>query len=279
MVPHVEFLPVCPEVEIGLGVPRDTIKIVRRDGSSRLIRPSDGSDLTGRMRRYSRDFLGRLDAVDGFLLKSRSPSCAMKDAKWYPRADECAAAGRGAGVFGQEVLERCAGLAVEDEARLNDPQIRGHFFTKLFALAEWRKTLADGRAAAWVRFHSRHKLLLMAYHQRCLAQMGRLAASARPDGAGRAMEDYDDLLKTALSRAPQPGRHVNVLHHVLGYFSDRLGARERAHVLRQISRYAAGRIGLTEPLSVFRAWVERFEHPYLSEQAYFEPFPEDLSEF
>lgn len=180
LVPWVEFRPVCPELEIGLGVPRDPIRIVRKGGERRLVQPSTGRDLTALMREFSARFLGSLGDADGFILKSRSPSCGLGDAKEFPDAENEAASGRGSGFFAGAVMERFPGLAVEDEGRLRNFRIREHFLTELYTLARFRDVRNAGTASALVNFHTDNKLLLMSYSQKEMRALGRITANARP---------------------------------------------------------------------------------------------------
>jgi uncharacterized protein YbbK (DUF523 family) len=140
--PHVHFLPICPELEIGLGVPRDPIRIVAGGGGDRLVQPSTGLDLTDRMRRFADRYLSRLDAVDGFILKSRSPSCAVTDARLHLNEDTGESTGMRPGMFAEHVLARFPRAAVEDEARLGDPGARHDFLSRVFALAASREHIA-----------------------------------------------------------------------------------------------------------------------------------------
>jgi uncharacterized protein YbbK (DUF523 family) len=142
--PHVDFVPICPELEIGLGVPRDPVRLVRRSGAAHMVQPATGRDLTAKMESFSRDFLSGLGTVDGFILKARSPSCGVRDAKVFHTDDEGAAFDSGPGLFAAQVLERFPQAAVEDEAGMNDLGRRHHFLTKAFALARARAGEAAG---------------------------------------------------------------------------------------------------------------------------------------
>lgn len=135
---HVNLVPVCPEVSIGLGVPRFPIRLVSQEKKVRLIQPATNLDLTDKMQDFCSDFLSRLKDVDGFILKFRSPSCGLKDVRFYSKAEKSAALGKTSGVFGGNVVRMFPGLAIEDEGRLRSLKIREHFLTKLFTLASFR---------------------------------------------------------------------------------------------------------------------------------------------
>ncbi|NIT36408.1 MAG: DUF1722 domain-containing protein, partial [candidate division Zixibacteria bacterium] len=220
--PHVTFIPVCPEVEIGLGVPREPVRIVEARGRRRLVQPATGLDVTEKMQRFAAAFLDGLDAVDGFILKSRSPTSGIKDVKVYPGTAKTAPSGKGAGFFGGAVLARFGHLAVDDEGRLKNLRLREHFLTKLFALAAFRETKGSGAPKDLVQFHAENKLLLMAYNQTRMRALGRVVADAGRSPAADVLAAYEEALCAALARPPRYTANVNVLMHGLGHFSKRL---------------------------------------------------------
>ena len=173
---YVDFIPVCPEVEIGLGIPREPLRLVMKEESLRLIQPATGLDLTQQMDLFSKRFLDSLSEVDGFILKSKSPSSAIKNARIYPSEKRVAAIGHGPGIFGKAVLDYFSDKAIEDEKRLLNERIREHFLTKLYALADFRKVRKTGTGNALVDFQAKNKLLLTSYNQIQLHVMGRLVA-------------------------------------------------------------------------------------------------------
>jgi uncharacterized protein YbgA (DUF1722 family)/uncharacterized protein YbbK (DUF523 family) len=278
--PHVEFIDLCPEADIGLGVPRDPLRVVAvKTGDSReprLLQPATGRDLTATMRTHVDEVLDGLGDVDGFLLKHRSPSCGIKDVKIYSAADQGGAFGRGGGFFGGVVAERCGGLAVEDEGRLNNYRLREHFYTKLFALADLRRTLAEGRLGALMDFQARNKLLLMAYDQQRMRELGRLLAAADSAALGETAARYREEFAKALDEAPGVGPVTNVLLHALGYFSTELGAEEKAFFLELLEGYRTARLPLSAVTSVLGGWIVRHDEQYLARQSFFSPFPPQL---
>ncbi len=276
--PHVEFVPVCAEVEIGLGVPRDPVRVVSVGGELRLIQPATGRDVTAEMTRFAQGYLDAVGDVDGFILKSRSPSCGIKDVKVYPTAEATSPSGKGAGFFAAAVLERFGDLPVEDEGRLTNFGIREHFLTRVFALARLRETLASGAMRDLVAFHARHKLLLMAYNQTALRTLGRVVANPDRRPFADVAADYRAHFGKALSRPPRAGAIINVLMHALGYFSDGLSAREKALFLDTLERYRDRKIPLSAAVAILRAWIVRFDNAYLAEQVFFDPYPEALAE-
>ncbi len=274
--PWVEFIPVCPEVELGLGAPRPPVRLVRVGGEVRLLQPATGRDLTDAMRAFAASFLDGLPPVDGFLLKNRSPSCGVKDAKVYAAPEKAPAVGAGPGMFGEAVQARFPDLPVEDEGRLTNRALREHFFTAVFALARLREAVGTGQMGALVDFHTRHKFLLMAYNQARLRELGRAVANPQRRPVGEVMEAYVAGFRAALAHPPRRPSVVNVLMHALGYLSDGLSPAEKGYFLDLLTAYREGRVPLSAPLSVLRAWVLRFGEPYLSGQTFLSPFPEAL---
>lgn len=273
---HVRFITVCPEVAIGLGVPRDPIRIVDRGDGPRLLQPKTGADLTLPMAGFASGFLDALGEVDGFILKSRSPSCGIRDASVYPSEGKVAAADRGPGLFAGAVLARLPGVAVEDEGRLTNYKIREHFLTRIFTSARFRVAHRKGTARALTEFHASHKLILMAAHQAEMRLLGRIAANLEKRNLADVWSDYATHLQTAMASPAKPAAQINVLQHAMGWFKNHLTAREKSHFMQMLERYRAGRAPLGALLGILRSWTVRFEEPYLSGQHYFEPYPEDL---
>jgi uncharacterized protein YbgA (DUF1722 family)/uncharacterized protein YbbK (DUF523 family) len=277
--PFVEFRPVCPEVAIGLGVTREPIRIIAGSGKRSLYQPATGRDLTDAMAEFTEGYLSKLGEADGFILKSRSPSCGIKDVKMYPGTHDHLSpkSDAGAGFFGSAVLERFPNLAVDDDRRLEHGRRREHFYTRLFTLADFRLVRASGEMEQLIGFQSRHKLLLMAHSQQEMHSLGQIVA----EGAGRPWDklcaDYAAHLGAALSRQPRAVANVNVLQHALGYFKNELGAAEKEFFLDELTRFRRGKIPLSAAADVMRQWIERFGDQYLRGQSYFEPYPDELS--
>jgi uncharacterized protein YbgA (DUF1722 family)/uncharacterized protein YbbK (DUF523 family) len=274
----VEFVPVCPEVEIGLGVPRDPIRIVRADEKLSLVQPATGRALTNAMERFAARFLDALPAVDGFILKGRSPSCGLKDVKIYPAADKPSAVAKGMGLFGRAVTERFPLLPVEDEGRLSNFRIREHFLTRIFTLWRFRKLKSSPRMRDIVLFQAENKLLLMSYNQKELREMGRIVANPHRCPIEVLFSGYEEHLLKALAKPARYTSDINVLMHALGYFSERLTSEEKAFFLDSLEQYRDGKIPLSACLGVLRSWIVRFDEPYLEAQSYFEPYPAGLVE-
>ncbi len=279
LMEYVDFLPVCPEVEIGLGVPRDPVRIILENGELRLVQPVSGRDITEVMEAFCTDFLDSARDIDGFILKYRSPSCGIKDVKVYLTAAlKSAPIGKTPGFFGGAVLKKFPYLAVEDEGRLRNARIKEHFMTKLFMLAAFRKVKSEGRMRDLIAFHTENKYLLMAYNQTELGKLGNLAANKESKTFQELLFEYERHLYNALYRPPRYTSNINVLMHAFGYFSEKLSTQEKALFFDLIQKYRDGKTSLCPAINTIRAWAVRFEDQYLMNQTFFEPYPEGLME-
>jgi uncharacterized protein YbgA (DUF1722 family)/uncharacterized protein YbbK (DUF523 family) len=272
----VDYQTVCPEVEIGLGTPRPTIRLVESAQGLRLIQPSTGADLSDSMRRFCAGFLDSLKEVDGFVLTHKSPSCGIGDAKFYGSVEKGPALGKMSGFFAEAVLRRFPHLAVEDDGRLLNLRIREHFLTRIFAFARLRALRRSVSMRALVQFHAAHKFILLSYNERKMRQLGKLVANPGRENPRKVAEAYAATFHEALGQLPKITPQVNVLMHALGFFSKQLSSREKKHFLEALDSYRAGRVPLLAVSNVLWSWALRFETAYLLEQAYFRPFPEGL---
>ena len=290
LAPFVELAAVCPEVEIGLGVPRPPIRLVARRAAGaggadaadaadaagpRLVQPSTGADLTERMAGWAHAYADGLGAIDGALLKSRSPSCGIKDVKVYAAAENSPPVGTEAGAFARVVMARWPRVAVEDEGRLTNAALRHHFLTRIYASARLREAVAAGPAGL-VGFHTAYKLVLMAHSPAGQRELGRLVAEAGEDGFEVRADRYAEGLAAALSAPARVGSNVNVIQHAQGYFKRVLTAAEKRQFEALLAQYREGRAPLQALLAVLGSWVARFDEGYLRGQAYFRPYPEAL---
>ncbi|AFQ26324.1 DUF523 and DUF1722 domain-containing protein [Bacillus thuringiensis] len=276
--PFVTFIPVCPEVEIGLGIPRETIRIVEENGVQKLVQPSTRKDLTEQMQHFSNSFLSTLPDVDGFILKSRSPSCGIKDVNIYTGYEKSPTKGKGPGIFGGAVLRKLSHIAVEEEGRLSNFTIREHFFTKLFTITHFRRIKQNGNLEELIAFQSVYKYLFMAYNQSKQKELGRIIANHKKDKVESIFKKYEEMLYELLKRTPRYTSHVNVCQHIFGYFKKNLKNQEKEHFLTLLQKYKEKKIPLSSLLSVLKSWALRFEEQYLLRQTYFEPYPETLVE-
>lgn len=274
--PWVKFIPVCPEVEIGLGVPRDPIRIVAVNGEARLLQPDTGRDLTLEMTRFSESFVDSSRDVDGFILKSRSPTCGIRDVKIYQATHASASATKGAGLFAGRALEAFPLAAIEDEGRLRNFRIREHFLTKLFAVARLRQVRRSRSMSRLVKFQAENKFLLMAYNQKEMRSLGRTVANHDKLPFEAVIQEYEKGFAAALARLPRYTSVINAFQHASGYFSDRLTAREKGFFAESLQRYRDGRMPAAGVSAILRSWIVRFDEAYLQPQTLFEPYPERL---
>lgn len=266
------------QVEMVLGVPRDSIRIVSVNGEPKLLQPTTGLDVTEKMRDFSTQFLGSLSDIDGFILKYRSPSCGMKNVKVYSGPARAGSLSKIPGFFGGAVVNSFPDLAIEDEGRLRNFNIREHFLTKLYALASFRKVQNEGSISVLIQFHTANKLLLAAHSQIESRILGNIVANRENLGFTEQALLYRYHLAEALKRPPKYTSKVNVLMHSLGYFSDELSHGEKAYFLQNILRYKERRIPFSVLLAMLQSWIARFGEDYLVNQTFFEPFPDDLIE-
>lgn len=225
---------------------------------------------------FANTFLDGLHDVDGFILKSRSPSCGIKDTRIYAAQGDTAISNRDAGRFAQAVLARFGHLPIEDEGRLTNYVLREHFLTHLYATARLRALKETPTLSALVQFQAENKLLLMGYHQDEMRVMGRLVANHERLPVEQVFAAYETHLHQALARPPRYTANINVLMHALGYFSEELSPAEKTFFLDSLEDYRAGRVPLSVPVSIMRAWIVRFGQAYLAQQTFFRPYPEDL---
>lgn len=275
---YADCIPVCPEVEIGLGIPRETVRIVRMEGFDHLIQPATGRDVTGEMSAFSMQFLDSLPQVDGFILKGGSPTSGTRGIRVYQSAEKSLVIDKTAGFFAREVQKRFPELPVEDELRLNHARIRDHFFTGIFTLAAFRSVEENGSREDLVAFHADNKLLLLAASQTMMREMGRLVASRAKKEPAELFFHYRHLLCAALTREPRYTNNLNVLEHALGYFSNKVSGQEKAYCLSLIDRYKEGHATLAEPRDLLRSWVIRFGEQALLNQTFFAPYPIELAD-
>ncbi|KGX87162.1 YbgA family protein [Pontibacillus litoralis] len=278
LAPFVHFIPVCPEVEIGLGVPRDIIRIVQYGEEQRLMQPSTEKDLTEEMIHFSKQFIGALPEVDGFLLKNRSPTCGPQDVKVYPKIEKSPVIGKTKGVFAQEVYDHFPGLAIEEEGRLKNFKIREHYFTKLFTLAAFREVKQQPSMQKLVEFHAVNKYLFMSYNQTTLKEMGRIIANHDQLNLSEVLSKYEERLHWMLRRLPSRRSNVNVCQHIVGYFKKELSKAEKEYFEAELKKYYDEKLPLSAILNILKTWVVRFQNEYLMKQRYFQPYPEELIE-
>ncbi|MBP1908838.1 uncharacterized protein YbgA (DUF1722 family)/uncharacterized protein YbbK (DUF523 family) [Methanolobus bombayensis] len=280
MKPFVEFVDVCPEYDIGLGIPREPIRIVEKvEGDSRkLIQPSTGLDLTDKMDLFSRFYLEKLDDFHGFILKSKSPSCGVGTTKTFLNSDaDEFIHHEGNGLFAETVLQNYPGIPVIDEEQIKDPIKRDHFLTQIFVLASFRDSSVSCKLHSLVEFHTANKLLFMAYNKQMMTTMGNIVANRDGLPAEKVYEDYTELLIQILSQVPQSGSLINAFMHAFGYFSRHLSAAEKFGFMQQLQKLRTDVSAIFELRKWFISMSEKYDVEYLLKQTFFCPYPLELS--
>jgi uncharacterized protein YbgA (DUF1722 family)/uncharacterized protein YbbK (DUF523 family) len=273
----VTWVPVCPEVGIGLGIPRPSIRLEGTPEAARLVDPKSGRDLTETMIAYSERAVADLaaDDLDGYVLKKDSPSCGMERVRVWGEAGQPDR--RGVGVFARVLMDRWPLLPVEEEGRLNDPVLRENFIQRLFSRHRWRSAVRRGLTRArLVEFHTAHKLVLRAHTEAGYQRLGRLVASAGSLPDAELFGAYAEDFHTALRSRATTKRHANVLYHAAGYLKRVLDADGRRELTDLIEDYRNGLVPLVVPITLLRHHARRFGTDYLLGQLYLEPHPKEL---
>jgi uncharacterized protein YbgA (DUF1722 family)/uncharacterized protein YbbK (DUF523 family) len=273
----VEFVPVCPEVEIGMGTPRESIALRHQDGEVRLVGNKSGADHTTKMKSYAERRTRALGAeeLSGYILKKDSPSCGMERVRVY--AENGMPSRTEVGMFAAALMRRYPNLPVEEEGRLSDPKLRENFVERVFAY----RRLQDFFAERWtqgglVAFHTAHKLVLLAHSPSAYRELGRYVAEAKKIPRAEFRDEYESSFMSALKKLAPPPRHVNVMQHMLGYFRENLEESARHELAGLIDDYARGLVPLIVPLTLIRHYVRRFQVDYLAGQVYLNPHPKEL---
>lgn len=275
--PFVEWVPVCPEVEVGLGVPRPTLRLEADGDAVRLRVPSTGEDLTVRMQTWARKRVAGLlgESLSGFVVKKDSPSCGLERVRVY--AGSGAPRRNGVGLFTAALRAAMPRLPVEEEGRLHDPRLRENFVERVFAYQRLRQLFGGSWSlGALVAFHTAHKLQLLAHSPAWYRALGQLVAHAKEMRKNELRAQYEEMFMRCLEVLATPRRHVNVLQHMAGYLREHLDAESRAELQRLVQEYQQGLVPLVVPLTLFGYFARRNGVQYLLGQTYLEPHPREL---
>ncbi|TYB89657.1 MAG: DUF1722 domain-containing protein [Kosmotoga sp.] len=275
---YVDCITPCPEVDIGLGIPRDSLRVVKKNNLLRFVQTNTEEDFTDEINEYSKNFLDELEEVDGFILKEGSPSCGFKAVKYYPGIGKVASNSKGPGFFGGTILERFSQFPIENEGRLRNFNIREHFLTRLFLMPEIRELRKSNVIKELVDFQSKNKLMLMAYNQNHMRELGRLVANNDNKPVEELIAKYIDGFLMAISHTPRYTSNINVLMHGLGYFKEDLSTEEKAFFLDSLESYRKSKVPLSVPQYLLKYYIVKYNNDYLKSQTYFEPYPEGLIE-
>lgn len=274
-----EFVPVCPEVEFGLPIPRPALRLVGEVDEPRLVFSRSGEDITEAMQAWARQRVRQLEEMDlcGFIFKKGSPSSGMERVKVYQ--PQGMPVNRGVGVFARAFMNHFPLLPVEEDGRLHDPKLRENFIESLFTLRRWRLTLSDTHrslAARVIDFHRRNKLLIMAHSVEHYRRLGKLVAQAGKLPANELTDNYQRQLLEALRLKATIAKQINVMQHIMGYFKKQLSPDEKQEMLQLLDAYRAEQLPLVVPLTLLNHYVRKYAQPYLAEQTYLNPHPQEL---
>ncbi|WP_226052580.1 DUF523 and DUF1722 domain-containing protein [Dickeya chrysanthemi] len=279
LAPYFHFEPVCPEMAIGLPVPRPALRLVKSDSGEIRLLASNGSglDVTENMAAFSVARTAQLAHLCGYIVCAKSPSCGMERVKVY-EAGQNNARKSGVGLFTRQLQQTLPWLPVEEDGRLQDPLLRENFITRVYALHEFNQLWEKGLSrSALMRFHSRYKLLLLAHSQPAYRELGPFVAAMDQWASLEAFAaEYRLRLMRLLSRPASRRNHTNVLMHVQGYFRRQLTAGQRQELAQLIERYRQGVQPLLAPLTLLRHYMTEYPDDWLSQQRYFDPYPEAL---
>lgn len=279
LTPYFRFEPICPEMAVGLPVPRPALRLVNSEQNGLRLRASNGGDLdvTDVMQAFAERKSGALHHLCGFILCAKSPSCGMERVKVYDHSGKNARKS-GTGLFAQAIKQALPWLPLEEDGRLQDPVLRENFIERVYALHELHQLFQQGvTRGALMAFHSRYKLLLLAHSQPAYRELGPFVAKmAEWDSLEAFALEYRLRLMRLLSRPASRRNHTNVLMHVQGYFRPYLTSSQRQELANLIERYRQGVQPLLAPMTLLRHYMTEYPDDYLAQQRYFDPYPEAL---
>ena len=271
---YVEYVPVCPEVECGMGIPREAMHLEGDPESPRLVTSRTHRDYTDQMVRWARKRVKQLEGEDlcGFIFKSRSPSSGMERVRVIN--EKGTAVKKGRGIFAGIFMDHFPRIPVEEEGRLHDPKLRKNFIERVFALRRWRELLTRKQTLGrLVDFHTREKLLIRSHSEKHYSAMGKLVASGKDIPIQRLFGEYESMFMGALALLATINKNTNVLMHMMGYFKKQLLPDEKQEVLEIIEQYRQGHIPLIVPLTLLNHYVRKYDQTYLKNQTYLNPHP------
>lgn len=273
---YFDFRSFCPEVAIGMGVPREPIRLIGELSSPRAVGTKDsGLDVTERLLEYAVSMVPQVAQYSGFIWMQDSPSCGMFNTKVYQKPNVLPA--KGAGLVAGLVRHRLPQIPMEESGRLADPALRENFVVRVFVYDEWRRMLEGApSSAALVAFHSRHKYLVMSYGQTLYRELGRMVARAGSEAIEPLANAYCSIFMAGTEKPPSRTGHVNVLYHILGYLKDALGSSIRQDLVQSIEEYRTGQVPLAVPMKMMSHYADNYASDYIKMQSYLHPHPFEL---
>ena len=273
---HFEFKPFCPEVAVGLGVPRQTIRLVGEPGAVRVLGTQDSTlDVTDRLSSYAESVADSVGDLRGYIFMKDSPSCGLYSAKVYSKKG--APVGKGAGIYSGRLRERFPLLPMEESGRLNDPGLRENFIARVFLYDRWFQDVAtEASAQKLVAFHSRHKYFVMSYGQKLYRETGALVARAGCGELQQLLADYIKKVMLGTAKPPTRKGHVNVLLHMVGYLRKTVPGGIRQDLIKAIEEYRTGQVPLAVPMKLMQHYLDNYASDYIKQQTYLNPYPFEL---
>ena len=275
---HVQWVRICPEFEMGPGVPRETIRLVGDSNEPRLVSSKSGVDHTDSMKAWSKMRLFELADMDlmGYVFKKDSPNCGLFRARVYAQHGVPPRPGRG--LFAKDFVDNFPGLPVEEEGRLHDAKLRENFITRVFAYHRWRAFVRLGLSVrGLVDFHAAHKMMLMAHHPAQLFLLGRIVADAGRREINDVANDYLKMFMESLGSHATNRKHTNVLQYLMGYLKKHIDNEDKNELLTVIEQYHQGMLPLIVPITLLQHHLRRNPVPdWVIQQTYLNPYPQEL---
>jgi uncharacterized protein YbbK (DUF523 family)/uncharacterized protein YbgA (DUF1722 family) len=265
---YVDFIKVCPEVGIGLGVPREPIRIIKDKGEYRLVQPKTGRDVTKNMDDFTDDFINKLPEVDGFIFKSRSPTIGLKSIKVYKGPFDPMVVETRSGFFADKILKKYSGYPMEEEQRLNNKKIRHIFLTALYAFAGLREAKVSREALK--EFHKKNKFLIKAYNSGSYEKLGKILEKGMP------YEDYYREFREVFLKMPSHEPFALIAQEIFNKYSDKVNTQERSWFHDALKKYEDNKISWNDLLEDLRLFVTKFNDEEMQSQTIFEPYPPAL---
>ncbi|HWP49387.1 MAG TPA: DUF523 and DUF1722 domain-containing protein [Candidatus Limnocylindrales bacterium] len=272
-----QWIPVCPEIEMGLGTPRESLRLVDTLSTPHLIAPHSKTDLTEIMACFAEKRLEELAQLNlhGYILKKDSPSCGMERVRVY--GEKGAPQRKGRGLFAEALIRRFPLLPIEEEGRLQDLRLRENFIERVFSYYRWTELLRiNPEPKDLIRFHTQHKLTLLSHSREYYQKLGRLVAQTGKIPMQDLLREYGELFMTALKVKVTTKKHVDVLYHLLGFLKKVLDSQDKAELISYLEDYRKGLVPLIVPITLLRHHLRHHPIPWVLEQTYLNPYPAEL---
>ncbi|MBD3610505.1 MAG: DUF1722 domain-containing protein [Gammaproteobacteria bacterium] len=272
---YFQFQAFCPEVAIGLGIPRPAIRLVKVSNDVRVRGVKDPEqDVTDAIKDYSRQAAKLCTELSGYIFKSKSPSCGMERVKIYSEKGD--PLDNGPGLYAQGIMQQYPFLPVEEEGRLMDAHLRENFIERVFVYHRWQQYQNTLTPASLVEFHSRHKFTVLAHDEKVYRELGRLVADAGKADLKQLGKNYMSLLMTAMNQLATTKSHTNVLQHIMGFFKDKLSSEDKQELLSVLDDYRLGKLPLIVPVTLIKHYLRLYPDDYIASQYYLNPHPKEL---